>query len=125
MCGHLARRWRTGFASSIARLTRPLNLLIGPDDEAMADITRAEKGFDSPSADEKGNGAALTPFETEDPRERRYLIQKPTPLQYFFRGKLYRQSEKERVGGRFELFFDLLCEYFVARRCVFQDSKAD
>jgi hypothetical protein len=42
-------------------------------------------------------------------RERRYLIRKPAALQYFHRGELRKALEKERVAGRFELFFDLLC----------------
>lgn len=44
----------------------------------------------------------------EEPRERRYLIQRPKALQYFHNGQLKKAAEKERVAGRFELFFDLL-----------------
>lgn len=55
----------------------------------------------------------------EEPRERRYLIQRPKALQYFHHGQLKKAAEKERVAGRFELFFDLLCKssYPFARRC--------
>lgn len=40
--------------------------------------------------------------------DRRYLIRRPRALQYFERGVLKKSSDKERVSGRFELFFDLL-----------------
>lgn len=44
----------------------------------------------------------------EEPKERRYLVQRPRALQYFHNGQLKKAAEKERVAGRFELFFDLL-----------------
>lgn len=44
----------------------------------------------------------------DEPKERRYLIQRPKALQYFHNGQLKKAAEKERVAGRFELFFDLL-----------------
>ena len=42
-------------------------------------------------------------------RERRYLIRRPRVLQYFHKGQLRKVLDEERVAGRFELFFDLLC----------------
>lgn len=42
-------------------------------------------------------------------RERRYLIRRPRVLQYFHKGELRKVLDEERVGGHFELFFDLLC----------------
>ena len=44
----------------------------------------------------------------QEPKERRYLIRRPKALQYFHNGQLMKAAEKERVAGRFELFFDLL-----------------
>jgi hypothetical protein len=44
-----------------------------------------------------------------EPKERRYLVRRPKALQYFHNGQLKKAAEKERVAGRFELFFDLLC----------------
>lgn len=46
-----------------------------------------------------------------EPKERRYLIRRPKALQYFHHGQLKKAAEKERVAGRFELFFDLLCMF--------------
>lgn len=45
----------------------------------------------------------------ETQKERRYLVRRPKALQYFHNGELKKAAEKERVAGRFELFFDLLC----------------
>lgn len=42
-------------------------------------------------------------------KERRYIVRRPRVLQYFHKGQLRRELEEERVAGRFELFFDLLC----------------
>lgn len=47
-----------------------------------------------------------------EPKERRYLIRRPKALQYFHHGQLKKAAEKERVAGRFELFFDLLCMWW-------------
>ena len=44
-------------------------------------------------------------MDEEGPRERRYLVQRPRALQYFHNGQLKKAAEKERVAGRFELFF--------------------
>lgn len=52
----------------------------------------------------------------EEPKERRYLIQRPKALQYFHNGQLKKAAEKERVAGRFELFFDLLYVALVSSR---------
>ena len=52
----------------------------------------------------------------EEPKERRYLIQRPKALQYFHNGQLKKAAEKERVAGRFELFFDLLYVALVRAR---------
>ena len=49
-----------------------------------------------------------------EPKERRYLIRRPKALQYFHNGQLKKAAEKERVAGRFELFFDLLCKLIEA-----------
>lgn len=49
-------------------------------------------------------------MEEEGEKERRYLIRRPRALQYFHNGVYKKAAEKERVAGRFELFFDLLCE---------------
>lgn len=46
-----------------------------------------------------------------EPKERRFLIRRPKALQYFHNGQLKKAAEKERVAGRFELFFDLLCTF--------------
>ncbi|KAI9664233.1 MAG: hypothetical protein M1831_002412 [Alyxoria varia] len=58
----------------------------------------------------------------EDPPERRYLIRKPQALQYFHKGVLKKAQEKERVAGRFELFFDLL---YVALIANFADHLSE
>lgn len=42
---------------------------------------------------------------------RRFLIRRPTALQWFHNGELKMHAEEERQAGRFELFLDLLCEY--------------
>ena len=47
-----------------------------------------------------------------EPKERRYLVRRPKALQYFHNGQLKKAAEKERVAGRFELFFDLLCTFY-------------
>ena len=49
--------------------------------------------------------------------DRRYLIRRPRALQYFENGVLKKASDRERVSGKFELFFDLL---YVALVCAFQ-----
>lgn len=45
---------------------------------------------------------------------RRYLLRRPKALQYFHNGELRKASEGERQAGRFELFLDLLCKYFLS-----------
>ena len=52
----------------------------------------------------------------DDLTERRYLIRRPKALQYFHDGQLKKAAEKERVAGRFELFFDLLCMFLLMTR---------
>lgn len=39
----------------------------------------------------------------------RYIVKRPKALQWFFDGRLCKDSEEERQAGRFELFLDLLC----------------
>lgn len=41
----------------------------------------------------------------------RYIVKRPKALQWFYKGRLYKESEEERAAGRFELFLDLLCEF--------------
>ena len=54
--------------------------------------------------------------------DRRYLIRRPRALQYFENGVLKKAQNKERVSGRFELFFDLL---YVALIANFAEKLAD
>lgn len=46
--------------------------------------------------------------DTADPIERRYLVRKPQAHQWFENDVLMKAPDKERVAGKFELFFDLL-----------------
>ncbi|KAK3725537.1 hypothetical protein LTR37_000507 [Vermiconidia calcicola] len=50
----------------------------------------------------------------DEPKERRFLIRRPKALQYFHNGQFKKAAEKERVAGRFELFFDLLYVALIA-----------
>lgn len=40
----------------------------------------------------------------------RYLIKRPKALQWYYKGKVHKESDEERQAGRFELFLDLLCK---------------
>ena len=79
-------------------------------ENAAEDKAAADEGSTFPSPDEKQQVQhVITSQEgSEEPPERRYLVRKPQALQYFHRGVLKKAQEKERVAGRFELFFDLL-----------------
>lgn len=45
----------------------------------------------------------------EGAKAQRYIIKRPKALQWFYNGRLYKESDEERQAGRFELFLDLLC----------------
>lgn len=45
----------------------------------------------------------------EGAKPQRYIIKRPKALQWFYNGRLYKESDEERQAGRFELFLDLLC----------------
>ena len=61
----------------------------------------------------------------EGAKPSRYVIKRPKALQWFYNGRLYKESDEERQAGRFELFLDLLCTVslyfrpirFSANRC--------
>ncbi|KAK2608864.1 hypothetical protein QQS21_002577 [Conoideocrella luteorostrata] len=52
----------------------------------------------------------------------RYVVKRPKALQWFYNGRLYKESDEERQAGRFELFLDLL---YVAIVANFSDDLAE
>lgn len=67
-----------------------------------------EPGMDPTRLDSKEVVVETVEDDSSDPIERRYLFRRPRALQYFERGVLRKAQDKERVSGRFELFYDLL-----------------
>ncbi|KID64660.1 LtrA, partial [Metarhizium hybridum] len=58
----------------------------------------------------------------EGAKAQRYIIKRPKALQWFYNGRLYKESDEERQAGRFELFLDLL---YVAIVANFSDDLAE
>ena len=55
--------------------------------------------------------------DPDDPIERRYLIRRPKAHQWFEDDILMKASDRERVAGKFELFYDLLYVALVRGLC--------
>ncbi|OAA51423.1 LtrA [Metarhizium rileyi] len=58
----------------------------------------------------------------EAAKPQRYVVKRPKALQWFYNGRLYKESDEERQAGRFELFLDLL---YVAIVANFSDDLAE
>ncbi|KAG5982078.1 hypothetical protein E4U55_002313 [Claviceps digitariae] len=58
----------------------------------------------------------------EGAKPSRFVVKRPKALQWFYNGRLYKESDEERQAGRFELFLDLL---YVAIVANFSDDLAE